>query len=255
MRTRILLLIYMLSCTVCFSQEDTSKRNIKSFDNEYNEYLRSSDIGYDSINNNKKEKLYFEYIIGETKAEKYNWRDTYLNLGFINSKMIQVDAPVFKRNYGVSLTFGHTFALHKRPIARIMRIGLDATWLDLNYTNYKIKHITYWGTYRYQYHQGEVSVHIGPSITIAPIRKFEIKGYFRYAPSYSVLYKKDTYYGNYATFFVGGASISYGAIGLGIESRFGNCKYRELGAGSDNYGSPVNRTKYNGWNAYLTFRF
>ena len=188
------------------------------------------------------------------QSDDDRWRKKYINLGFINTTMSQDGMPNLKSNYGASFTVGRTFYLH-RPIGGFLRFGIDATWFDLNYTNYKIKHITYWGTDNYQYHQGEVSMHIGPSITIRPVGKLNIHGYFRYAPSFSALYADDTFYGNYATFFVGGASISYGVIGLGIETRFGDCKYKEFGADSDELSSSINKTKHNGWKAYLTFRF
>ncbi len=42
----------------------------------------------------------------------------------------------------------------------------------------------------------------------------------------------------------------------GIETRFGDCKYKEFGVdGDENTNSPINKTNYNGWKAYLTFRF
>ena len=159
-------------------------------------------------------------------------------------------------NYGASFTVGKTFYLHK-PIGEILRFGIDATWVHLNYTNYKVKHITYWGTDNYQYDQIEVAMHVGPSITVKPADKLYIHGYFRYAPSVSVLSAYETLYGNYATFFVGGASISYGVIGLGMECRFGDCKCNEFGDSTEDgaESSSVNKTKYNGWKAYLTFRF
>lgn len=183
------------------------------------------------------------------------WRKKYINLGFINTTLSQDGMPDLKSDYGASFTTGRTFYLHK-PICGFLRFGIDVTWFDLNYTNYKIKHITYLGTDNYQYHQGEVSMHIGPSITIRPVGKLNIHGYIRYAPSFSALYTDDAFYGNYATFFVGGVSISYGAIGLGFETRFGDCEYKEFGADNDeNASSPLNKTKYNGWKAYLTFRF
>lgn len=167
--------------------------------------------------------------------------------------MSQDRQPDLKSNYGASFTVGRTFYLH-RPIGGFLRFGIDATWFDLNYTNYDIKHIAYWGTEKYQYHQGEISMHVGPSITLTPIKQFNINGYFRYAPSFSAMYMNDTFYGNYATFFVGGAYISYGVFGVGIEKRFGNCEYKELWSDSEDAVAP-SKINHNGWKAYITFRF
>ncbi len=182
------------------------------------------------------------------------WKKRYINLGFINNTMSREESPDLKSNYGASFITGRIFYLNKAH-GGALRFGIDITWFDLNYTNYKIKHVTNLGTDNYQFHQGEVSMHIGPSFTINPGKKWNIHFYFRYAPSYSVLYAKNAFYGNYATYFVGGASISCGVMGLGFESRYGDCKYKGLGPNSEEGKSSFSKTKYDGWKAYLTFRF
>ena len=193
-------------------------------------------------------------ICAYSQTDDKHWKKKYLNIGFVNSSFEQEDSPILKSNNGASFTLGRTFHLHKNPIGGILCFGLDVTWLDLNYTNYKIKRITYWDTKNEQYHQGEVSIHIGPSITINPVGKLNIHGYFRYAPSISGLYTED-FHSNYATFFVGGASISYDVIGLGIESRFGNCEYKNSNTGKKSDALSSYKTQYNAWRAYLTFKF
>lgn len=199
--------------------------------------------------------LSFVATQAQENGKEANLRKKYINLSFTNMKMTQDGFPKLESNYGAAFTVGRTFYFHKKSIAGILRFGIDATWFDINYTNYKIKHITYLDTENYEYHQADISMHIGPSITINPIGKLNIHGYFRYAPSFSALYMDDTFYGNYATFFVGGVSICYGVIGLGFESRFGDCKYKEFGSDSDEENTISSKTKYNGWRAYLTFRF
>lgn len=183
------------------------------------------------------------------------WKKKYLNIGFSNTTLKQDETPDLKSNYGASLNVGKTFYLHKKPIGNILKFGIDATWFDLTYTNYDIKHITYWETDEYQYHQGEFSMHIGPSVTINPVGKMLIHGYFRYAPTFSALYADDVVYGNYATFFVAGASLSYGAIGLGFENRFGDSKYKEIWSNNDRESETKIFPQYNGWRAFITFKF
>lgn len=218
-----------------------------------------SRLPYLNINSMKKITLLLISILTvsvcSAQSDDDGWRKKYTNLGFINTTMSQDGMPDLKSNYGASFTTGRTFYLHQ-PIGGFLRFGIDATWFDLNYTNYKIKHITSWETNNYQYHQGEVSMHIGPSITFMPNGSLNLHGYFRYAPSFSALYADETFYGNYAKFFVGGASISYGVIGLGLETRYGDCEYKVFGADSgENESSSIKKIKYNGWKAYLTFRF
>lgn len=93
----------------------------------------------------------------------------------------------------------------------MIRFGLDATWFDLNYTNYKLE-------YRWEdnydeeeepetsnFHQAEIGMQVGPSVTVNPVGKLNVNAYFRFAPSFSALYDDDTLLGNYASYFVTGA--------------------------------------------------
>lgn len=185
----------------------------------------------------------------ETNKE---WRKKFINLSFTNATISQDNVQDLKSNYGVAFTVGRTFFLHK-PIGDMLRFGIDATWFDINYSNYEIEHITYWETDKYQYHQGEISLHVGPSVTFEPIKKLAIHAYFQYAPTFAMLYTGDseTCYGNYASLWIAGGNISYGAIGLGIESRFGNTNYKPMGSSdSENIDSSLS-----GFRAYLTFKF
>lgn len=192
------------------------------------------------------------HIVGIHAQDNKEWRKKFINLSFTNAKMSQDDMQDLKSNYGAAFTVGKTFYLHK-PIANMLRFGIDATWFDLNYTNYDIEHITYWETNKYQYHQGEVSMHVGPSLTFEPIKKLAVHAYFQYAPTFAVLYTGDdkTFYGNYASLWVAGGNISYGVIGLGIESRFGSTLYKPFGSSDkDNI-----KSNLSGFRTYLTFKF
>lgn len=98
-------------------------------------------------------------------------------------------------------------------------------------------------------------MHVGPSLTITPVKKLNIVGYFRYTPTFSGIYANDEFSGNYASMFVGGASLSYGVIGLGIESRFGYCKYNAFSFEEDVEDADKVKTKFSGFRAYISFRF
>ncbi len=200
--------------------------------------------------------FFFVFSFTHTFAQETNryYKKKYRNLSFTTTTMRQNNAPDLKSNYGAAFTVGRTFYLHKNSIARMLRFGIDATWFDLNYANYKIEHITHWETNEYDYHQGEVSMQVGPSVVLNPVSKLNIHAYFRYTPTFSVLYADDTFYGNYATLFVGGGSVSYGVIGVGIESRFGSCNYKEFDIDKEE-DSGTMKKKLSGWRAYVTFRF
>lgn len=194
----------------------------------------------------------YEYHAKDDKNDKP--RKKYRNIGFINTTMSQDNMPELKSNYGASFAVGRTFFLHKKPIGDFLRFGIDATWFDINYTNYKIKHITYWETYRYEYHQGDLSVHIGPSITITPTKKLYIHGYFRYAPTLSGLYMDESLYVGGKAYCVYGGSISYGTLGIGFENRYRDCEYGEIDLENKEF-TPFFNSVFEGWKVYLTFRF
>lgn len=66
-------------------------------------------------------------------------RKKYRNLSFVKQEFEPASYfgmdQTLKSNFGAAFTVGRTFYLHKKPIAGLIRFGLDATWFDLNYTN------------------------------------------------------------------------------------------------------------------------
>ncbi len=108
-------------------------------------------------------------------------------------------------------------------------------------------------------------MHIGPSVTITPVKRLNIKAYFRYAPSCAFIYdtkadeEKPSF--SYASMFVGGLSVSYGFIGAGFEARFGSAKLREYKpissysyTGKEEEAEKVS-TDLSGMRVYLSFNF
>lgn len=196
--------------------------------------------------------LFVSSICSNAQESNKEWRKKFIDLSFTNATLSQDNVKDLKSNYGAAFTVGRTFFLHK-PIGDMLRFGIDVTWFDINYTNYDIEHITYLDSNKYQYHQGEVSMHVGPSITFEPIKKLSVHAYFQYAPTFATIYTGDneTFYGNYASLWGVGGNVSYGVVGLGIESRFGDTNYKPIGSSdSENIKSSLS-----GFRAYLTFKF
>lgn len=175
------------------------------------------------------------------------WKDRakYFNISYVNQSLTLKDEDVTWRNkMGVAITAGRTYYLHKKPLFGMIKFGIDWSYLDINFSNYEDKFnyfynedADYNNDYDYDYgydeeeegpvnmYQIEVGMQIGPSITINPINHLKISGYFRFAPSASILYLDDSVGANYASFFVLGGAISYKVISLGIEGRWGTTKY------------------------------
>ena len=184
-------------------------------------------------------------------------RPRYINLNYVSEKLDFPEGGSLDSKYGAAFTLGRSYYLHKKPVLGRIRIGIDATWLDLNYAQYKE---SYPGDYTYEdpeemiFHKGEIGMQVGPSVTVNPVSRLNAHLYFRYAPTFALLYDEDTFGGNYASFFVTGLNVSYGVIGLGIEKRWGECKYKEFGGGDEEEGVDYPKLKTSGMRVYLSFR-
>lgn len=191
-------------------------------------------------------------------------RTRFTNIGFSAITMKQEGQPKLKSDIGVNLTKGATYYLHK-PIAHRLRFGIEAVWADITYSNYKV---TYVDLDNPEYndktnmHGLEISMQVGPAVNFNVHRNSELHGYFRYAPSFSGFYNGDEFEAGFANFFVGGASISWKCIGVGVEARFGSAKYKSYFSSSDEgdflegLSKPGKiKTNFSGCRAYVTFRF
>lgn len=188
----------------------------------------------------------------EEKAEtpkepkEFKGRRKYFNIGYAWQKLDAVDFPSeVESEWAAFITWGKTFYLHKKPIANMLKIGLDFTWTDVTYAQYDYD---YWAEYSSEsappyveeeatMHRIDYGMHLGPSVTVNPVSALCVNGYFRYAPTFAMSMTKtgdswDMGYG-YASLFVTGAAVSYKAISLGIEYRFGNTKMNVLSLDPD----------------------
>lgn len=170
-----------------------------------------------------------------------------------------------RNNYGFSLTRGHTYAFHRKPIARLVTIGLDAVFFDLSYSNYTVipaalgmANSTDKGLVPMMeetpLHKLEYSLQVGPSVTVTPGKQLTVAAYARYAPTFSMMIIDKTFSGNYASMFVGGASVSFGSIGVGVEARLGTCEYRRLG-GKGTVSFDGGRINASGFRAFVQIRW
>lgn len=136
-------------------------------------------------------------------------RNSFFNLGYnmsgnLNPKdhpsLGYIDKPIpeFKIDKGGMLQLGHSYRLHKKPIANMVQFNLDYTYIDLNVNHYKHSddivsykpypenenndggHSTYgrnqtkyipWGAGKYEVNY---AMTLGPSITIAPFTYLNI---------------------------------------------------------------------------------
>ena len=193
----------------------------------------------DSYAAGKQESYSSDY--GQTSSF-YNKRKKFLYLGYTNQSL---KAPghsdySWDSKYSANLTVGRTSYLHRKPIAGIMKFGLDYG-MSLNvakYNNAPYQDLIYSGGYEDGYEgdeesdgsgafnnlQADAGLFIGPSLTINPVSKLRISLYGRFLPSYSALYLIEDYSGCFAPFITYGANISWGVISVGVEARSATVK-------------------------------
>lgn len=135
-----------------------------------------------------------------------------------------------------------------------MKFGMDATWIDLNYANYQISYIKHAETTKYSIDQGDVSMHIGASLSIVPVRNLQINMYYHYAPTFASLYANKHFSYGYASTLIGGLSINYKVIGVGIESRTSKCSYDRITFNGED-GNVKIPTSNNGFRTYIRLKF
>ena len=170
-------------------------------------------------------------------------RAKYFNIGYITNQTLtdKVDAEAeWKSDFGVSLTFGKTYYLHKKPLLNMIKFGIDATWFELSYAKYSEPDVfAEGGSYTPPYndyssgyedyyeedfdlgiHQIDASMHVGPSVTVNPVGDLKVAAYFHYVPTYSMVVIDDSFGHGYVSNFAFGASVAYKAISVGIEHRW-----------------------------------
>ena len=165
-----------------------------------------------------------------------------------------------KSTTALSMQMGKTFDLHKKPLANMVKIGLDWDYIDFHYAKYEStgahNDASGWkwhdeddydygygddiddvlGLTNLGYHQIDYGTAIGPKVQVTPFynigKGFEhIKVYthFHVIPSFSGLLfseNDETNFGyGYVTNFSWGIGISWRFIAFGFETRWGSGKY------------------------------
>lgn len=60
----------------------------------------------------------------------------FMRIGYVWTQSADDNNPVEKGKFGISLTKGTTYYFPKTPIAKMLKIGIDAVWFDVQVTKY-----------------------------------------------------------------------------------------------------------------------
>ena len=193
-------------------------------------------------------------------------RRKYSQVSYAKNTFKHGDNWTMKSDLAVNYSSGRIFYLHEEEVAGLIRFAIDCTWTDLTYAKYS-RTLPWEGKDKaYKFHQIDYSLGVGPSVHINPIDDIFVHTYFRYAPTYSLFMGDKQIYGNYATNFVTGLSVSYNFVALGFEGRFGSCNYNSLLSAEkaakyieELKTNPLNllsqKVKNVGWRVYVSFMF
>lgn len=163
----------------------------------------------------------------KTEQDKiWKKRAKYINLSF-GLQNIKSDYKNADSEMAFAIMLGRTYYLHKKPIAGILKFGIDWNYIDINFAKYpdlpsspdvSIPADTELADLGIM--QLEAGMGVGPSVTVNPVSHMKACLYFHVTPSYSMLLQNSELYHHYATFFNTGLTISYKVISLGIEHRW-----------------------------------
>lgn len=191
------------------------------------------------------------FIAASASADDGYFRGKHRVISYSSMEMSSGDLSL-KNNFGAAFSTTRTYFLHKKPIAGLMKIGIDATWIDLGYNNFTTTVLDEEaGLVDAPLHQAEIGVQAGLSLTFNPVAKLNVALYCRYAPTFSASFSTGdgTILGGYMGYIVAGGRVSYGFIGLGCEYRSGSGVMNDFLEGGT---SPL---KTDGLRAYVSFSF
>lgn len=195
-------------------------------------------------------------------------RKKYWKFGITQPNLERTDgeAMTWKTNGSFFVQQGRTAYLHAKPIAGLIKIGIDYGFLDFTYTKLKLNtdNATAKSGTRASdgfddivsgkpdgnpsilpsninlgMHKFDYSMHVGPSVSVNPWNKLIAAAYFHVMPTATGVLQNDTFAYGFGCMMAAGVSVAYKCISLGVEGLWGKVKYKQTSfdGGDDDEGS------------------
>ena len=212
------------------------------------------------------------YIAQKDKEDYQNevWsKKRYWKIGMASPKLKRTDGEEmdWKTDFSVFIQRGKTSYLHKKPIAGMIKIGIDWGLIDFNYSKLKLKSVNIEADdddtramvarsrvndgfddivsgdpngsplsalgVNLGMHKIDYSWHVGPSVSINPWKKLIATAYFHARPTASGIIQNDSFAYGFGCATAAGVSVAYKTLSLGIEGVWSTIKYTQTSFDGD----------------------
>lgn len=199
---------------------------------------------------------YVSAIERQQLNEKIWGRGRFLRLGYAIAQTADGINAVDKNSFSFFITKGASYRFPSKPIAGMLKFGIDAVWFDFQFSKYKTAEKELEWTHEIVSPSGEefggdfnlnlgrnaltFGMGVGPNVAIAPFANSNVKGlrylraslYFLYSPTVGMYLCSQDDDVEVSTAFCHlmnfGGNITYRAITLGIEGRWGSGKFKPI---------------------------
>lgn len=190
----------------------------------------------------------------EQETQKTWKRRKYWKIGITSPNLERTDGEEMKWKTKGSFFIqkGRTSYLHSKPIAGMIKFGIDYGFIDVTYSKLELKEISYSGESGTRssdgfddigiseltgidlgMHKIDYALHVGPSISVNPWNKLIATAYFHVMPTASSIIQNDNFSYGFGCMMAAGVSVAYKAISLGVEGVWGKIKYTQTDFGGD----------------------
>lgn len=216
-------------------------------------------------------------------------RKNYFKVGLDLSDIKRTDGTpmAWDTQFAAFIQLGKTLYFHPKPIAGMIKFGLDYSFLNLGYAKLKLNSIgnetSIPGTtggdddgfgdivaddpsngsllsgINLGMHKFEYGLHVGPSISINPWNHIIVAAYFHAMPMFSGILENKKFSYGFGCAMMAGASVSYKLISVGVEGIWDKIKYHQTSfeeQDDDNiFSSQKFKLKQGGPRVYIALRF
>ena len=200
----------------------------------------------------------------QTQAKVWK-RHRYWKIGMASPSIKRTDGEEmdWKTDFSVFVQRGKTSYLHSKPLAGMVKFGIDWGFIDLAYSKLKLKDVSVSDDTRAMrgtrasdgfdeivsgdpngnvlsalgvnlgMHKIDYSWHVGPSVSVNPWNHLIASAYFHVMPTASGIVQNSCFAYGFGCAMSAGVSVAYKAISVGAEGVWSTIKYKQTSFDGD----------------------